>query len=171
MHSATDVKDNIPKCYSHWNFHEPRIFHFSSNRKYLGSFASFCTDLRVPICPAINYHWHIGPGLYIVNIGRFAPEAGDRGVGGARSGLTQAALNRSHQGRLFAAHKGPGAPDHLDVKVESGVEDVLPQEAVFPSLVDGDSEPLHGQGVFVADVDVALVGAHGVGADEHSFQD
>ena len=67
------------------------------------------------------------------------------------------------QRRLLAADEGAGAPVHLDVEVEAGAEDVLAEQAVLLGLLDGERQVLHRQGILLADVDVALVGADGVG--------
>ena len=45
------------------------------------------------------------------------------------------------------------------------------QQAACPGLVDGQSQALHRQGIFMAHIDEALVGADGVAADDHAFQD
>ena len=62
-----------------------------------------------------------------------------------------------HQRGFFAADESAGAQTDVDIKVEAGAENVLAQQAVFASLIDGDLQALHGDGVLGADVDIALM--------------
>ena len=84
------------------------------------------------------------------------------GIGRPGAGLADIAFHGGDEGRFFAADKGPGALADLDVEVEAGAQDIGAQEARFPGLVDGQGQALHRQGIFVAHVDIALVGADGV---------
>ena len=91
----------------------------------------------------------------------------ERGLG---LGLAALALNGVHQSGFLAAHESAGAQTDVDIKVEIGAENVLAQQAVFASLINGDLQALHGDGVLGADIDIALAGADGVAADGHGFQ-
>ncbi len=53
----------------------------------------------------------------------------------------------------------------------TAAQNVLTQQAVLVALLDGELEPLDGQRVFGAAVDVTLVRAHGVAGDGHAFDD
>ena len=50
----------------------------------------------------------------------------------------------------------------MQVKVEAGAEDVLAQQAVLTSLVDGNLQTSHGDGVLGTDVHVTLGSADGI---------
>ena len=50
-------------------------------------------------------------------------------------------------------------------------KDVLAEEAALARLLDGDVHARDGEGVLVADVDVALDGVRGEGGDEHALDD
>ena len=56
-------------------------------------------------------------------------------------------------------------------KVKSGAEDVLAEQSELAGLAQGDHEVLDRQRILVADVDDALGGAGGEGADEHPLDD
>ncbi len=80
------------------------------------------------------------------------------------------AFKRGDQRRLFAADEGPRALHQLDVEVESAVEDVGPEQAVFAGLFDGAVEAPHRQRILGAHVNDAFGRAHHVGADDHAFK-
>ena len=73
--------------------------------------------------------------------------------------------------RRFAADEGAGALVHVNREIKAGAQDVLPEKTVLLGLLDGDVHILHRQGVFLADVDIALVGADGIGADGQPLED
>jgi hypothetical protein len=79
-------------------------------------------------------------------------------------------VGRPHKGGLFSADKGPRALHQLDVEVESAVEDVVAEEAVFAGLLDGAGEAADGQGILGAHVYDAFAGAHDIGTDDHAFE-
>ena len=54
-------------------------------------------------------------------------------------------------------------------KSKPRAQDVVAEQAVLAGLVDGVLQALDGQRVLGAHVDVALVGADGVGADDHAL--
>ena len=93
------------------------------------------------------------------------------GNGGRGPRLAAVALDGGHQRGLLAADEGAGAHADLEVEVEAGAQDVLAQQAVLARLLDGVLEPLDGQRVLGAHVDVALVRADGVGGDGHALDD
>ena len=67
--------------------------------------------------------------------------------------------------------KAPAPRDERDVEGEAGAQDVLAQQPELARLAQGDDQVLDGQRVLVADVDDALGGAGGEGADEHALDD
>ena len=155
----------------HGHFHQAGVVHRAHQGKDLGALAVFRALAGVPLGPHVDDFRHVGPGLDVVDDGREAKKAGLGGVGRPGVGLADEALDGGHQRRLLAAHKGPGPLADLEVEVELGAQDVVPQETEFPGLVDGEFQALHRQGVFVAHVDVALAGADGIGPDDHALDD
>ena len=75
-----------------------------------------------------------------------------------------------HQSGFFAAHESAGAQTNEDIKVEISAENMLAQQAVFASLINGDLQALHSDGILGADIDITDAGADSVAADGHSFQ-
>ena len=100
-----------------------------------------------------------------------APEADDVGADVLGPGLSRPAFDRGHQGGRFAADKGASAPVYLDDEVEAGPQDVLPQEAAFLPPVLMAMLTFSTAGGILADVDVALVGADGIGPDGQALED
>ena len=89
--------------------------------------------------------------------------------GGPR--LAALALERKHQRRFLAADEGAGAQLDLEIEVEARPRIFLPRGRASCGLRDGVPQRCDGQRIFGADVDEALVGADGVGADDHAFED
>ena len=77
--------------------------------------------------------------------------------------LAPLALDRVDQRRLLAADERPGAEPDLQIEIEARAQDVLAQQAVLAAQADRVLDPLDGQRVLGADVDVALMGADRVG--------
>ena len=113
----------------------------------------------------------VGVGLHVVEQGGPVKQAFHRRERGAGLGLAPVALDGAHEGGLLAADEGAGAQAQLQIEVKAGVEDVLAQQTVLLGLPDGGLQPLDGDGVLGPDVDVALVGPHGVARDGHGLQD
>ena len=67
--------------------------------------------------------------------------------------------------------EGAGAFVHGHVEREVRAEDVLAEQAALPRLLQGQARILDGERVLLPDVDVALVGADGVGADDQPLED
>ncbi len=98
-----------------------------------------------PLGPRVDDFRDVGPGLHVVDDRGLAPEAvlGREGRPGPR--LADVALHGGDERRLFAADKGPGPLADLEVEVEAGAQDVVPQEAACPGpgrwRVSGASPP------------------------------
>ena len=80
------------------------------------------------------------------------------------------AFDGGHQRGFLAADKRAGAQTQLNVKVESGAEDVFAQQAVFTGLADGDLQTLYCDGILRTDIDVALACADGIAGNGHCLQ-
>ncbi len=93
-----------------------------------------------------------------------------RGVGRSLPGGRDPPFDRGDQGRFFSGDEGPGALDDFDIEIESGPEDVLSEQAVFPGLADGDVDAPDRQGIFVPDIDESLLGSDGFCPDHHPFE-
>ena len=113
----------------------------------------------------------IGVSLDVVEHRRLAEQALDRRERRTRPGLAPVALDACHQRRLLAADEGAGAQADLDIKIKAGVKDIFAQQTQRPGLLDGNLQPLHGDGVLSADVDIALLCPDGIPRDGHGLDD
>ncbi len=168
--AAADVIDDGPQGRSHRDFHEADVVHVAGQREDLRPLALFGADAGVPGAAAEDDLPDVGEGFHVVQDARLLPETGDGGEGGPRSGHAAFALDRGHQGRFLAADEGAGALVDLQIEVKAGSQDVLAQQAVFLGLVDGDVQAVDGQRILGPAVDVTLMGADGLGGDDHAFQ-
>ncbi len=74
------------------------------------------------------------------------------------------------QGRLFAADEGPGADAHVGVKGEIGAHHGTADNTAPPCIADRAPDSSNGNWILAADIEVAVAGANGIGADDHAFQ-
>ncbi len=101
-----------------------------------------------------------------------APDAAYRGAHVLGPRLAHVPLDGGHQGARLAAHEGAGSPVDGDVEGEARARGRSGRAArSLAPAARATVEVLHGDGVFLAHVDEALVGADGVGADDQAFQD
>ena len=59
--------------------------------------------------------------------------------------------------------------DEADVEIETGAEDVLAQQTILMSLLDGDVQTFHSDGILGTDIDVTLGCADGIAGDGHGL--
>ena len=150
-----NVVDQVAQGHADGDFHEAGVLDRPGQGEDLGALALFRAEGGVPRPAAEEDRGDVGVGLDVVQQRRLAPESLHGGERGAGAGLAPIALDRGHQGRLFAADERPGAHADLEVEVESAAEDVLAEESALAGLVDRGAEPLDRQGILRADVDVA----------------
>ena len=166
---APHVEDDIPEGRAHGHFDEARVVDLAGQGEDLCPLRLLGPYGGVPSAAVADDVGDVCPGFHVVYVGGFAPEALVGREGRPRVRHPPFALNGGHQGGLLAADEGAGP--FLDVQVEGEVRphDVVADEAVLSRLGDGAPEPFDRQGVFGAAVDVALVGAYGVGAQHHAL--
>src|SRR4029077_14782933 len=102
-------------------------------------------DARVSSTAAADNFRNIDERLDVIYNGRLAEQAS---LGGERrlvARLAAVALNRIEQRGLFAANVRARASAQLDVKAKALAQDVIAQQSISTSLVDGVPQPLGGQ--------------------------
>jgi hypothetical protein len=168
--AAADVEDHFPQADSQGDFDQPRPFHLAHQGEGLGALAGFRPHLGEPGGAVLQDHGDAGQRFHVVDDRGALPEAGDGGKGRPRAGHSPFAFDRSDQCGLLAANERAGPFLDLDLEIEARAEDVVAQQAAFFRLPQRDSQPLQGQRVFRAAIDVTLAGADGVSGDGHAFQ-
>jgi len=88
-------------------------------------------------------------------LARFAHQAFDR---------LMSAVSSPHTKRTGAAHD-------FNIKIDSGIEDILAKEPQAAGLIKGNDAVLDGQWILTAHVDDTLVGADGDGGNDQTFDD
>ena len=168
---AADVEDDLPERRSHRNLDEAGVVDLADQGEDLRPLAALGPDGGVPVGAPVDDERDVRPGLDVVEVRGLVVEALVGRVDVLRAGLAGPPLQGGEEGRGLAADEGAAAPVDLHIEGEARPEDVLPEEPRFPGLLDGHGDVLHREGVFVPDVDVALAGADGVGADDHPLED
>ena len=128
-------------------------------------------NLGEPVGAFVDDQRHIGPCFDIVQDAGSIPEALDVGADILRPGLSDPAFQGRHQGRRFTADESPGPLVHVDAEIKSRTENIFPEKAIFLGLLDGQGHVLHRQGVFLPNVNIALVGADGIASDDQPLED
>ena len=67
--------------------------------------------------------------------------------------------------------KAPAPSLILMLKIKSLTENIFSQETFVPAPVQWRLSDVHRQGIFRADIDIAFIGADGIGGNHHAFQD
>ena len=109
--------------------------------------------------PAEHDLEHVDQALDVVDDGRLAEQADVDRERRLVARLAAVALDRVEQRRLLAADVRAGAHAQLDVEVEPGAHHVVAEQIVRAGLGDRVREPLPGQRVLAAEVDVGVLGA------------
>ena len=168
--ASADVEDDGAEGRSHRDFDQADVVDVAGEGEDLRSLALFRSDAGVP-GPAPEHDLSdVGERLHVVQDARFLPEAGNGGEGGSRSRHAALSLDGGHQRRFLAADERARALVDLQIEVEAGPQDILPQEPVFLGLGNGDVQAVDRQRIFRPAIDVALMGADRLGGDDHPFQ-
>src|SRR5581483_4100632 len=168
--TPAEVVDDLPERYPERHFHDAGVGHLAGQSEHLGAAALLGSDRRVPVAAVAHDGRDVGERLDVVDEGWLAPEPVRRGVGWAGARRPATALDRRDQRGLLAADVGARADAQVDPELERRVQDPRAQHALALRLVDGALEPLDGQRVLAADVDVALAGADRVAGDRHPLE-
>ena len=157
--------NDISQRYSHRHFHQAGIFHLAHQRKYLGAFALLRADGSQELGSVVEISGmlaHVSTLLILVGLSQSPFTAGYGGLG---LRLARLAFQRSEQSRFLAAYESAGSAVHFDGEIKTGAQDILAEKPILLSLLDGDGYVLHGQRVFLADIDVSFMRADRIGPD------
>ncbi len=85
--------------------------------------------------------------------------------------LAALAFEAVQQRGLLAAHIGAGAEPDFHVEGVARAHDVVAEIARFARFLDGDLQGLEGVGIFRAEIDIAVGGAHRDAGDGHALDE
>ena len=168
--AAADVEHHFPDGCTHGHFDEACVHHVARQGKGLGARTGPGADGVVPIHAVADDKMDVGKCLHVVQHRGLRPQAVLNGSGRLDTGHPPVALDGGGQGTAFAADKGAGAHVHMDTEGEVCAHDVVAQQAVFLRLGDSGLQAADGQGIFGADIDIALITAHAQARDHHALQ-
>src|SRR5450759_4868084 len=107
--AAADVEDQLAQGHAHRYLDEAGVVQLAGQGEDLGARAVLGPHRPVPLGPVDDDQRDVGPGLDVVDVGRFAPQAGDRRVGRPRAWHPTPTLDARDQRRLLAADERAGA--------------------------------------------------------------
>src|ERR1035437_8536139 len=168
--AASYIEEDLSQGSPHGHVDEARVDDLAGQREHLGSLTAGGPDGREPLAAAFDDGGDVGEGLDIINQGGRAPESRLRGIGRALPWLAALAFDGSDQGGLFATDEGAGADANVDAELETLLQHAASQQVLALGLLDGGLQPLYGQPILAAHVDVALLRADGVAGDGHALQ-
>ena len=116
---------------------------FAAQREYLGALGFLSTHGGEPVGAFEDNLRNVGVGLHVVEHGGPFEQTFYRRERRTGSGLAAMAFDGGHQRGFLAADKCAGTQTQLNVKVESGAQDVFAQQAVFTGLADGDFQTFY----------------------------
>jgi hypothetical protein len=166
---AADIVDQIAQGHSNRHFDQPGVLDRAGQREDLGPLALAGAVGGVPLAAAEQDRRHVGVRLHVVQQGRLSPKTRQRGEGRPRAGFPPVAFDRGQQGGFLAADEGSGAHADLQLEIEAGAENVFAQQPALARLGKGDLEPLDGQRILGADVDISLRRADRERGNRHAF--
>ena len=136
----------------------------------LGAGGFFGTDRLEPIGAVTDYLSNICKSFNIVDDSRTTEQTlycRERRTG---TRLTAVTFDRCEKCSLFAADKRACAETKLDIKIESGAENILTEHAVFSCLLNCDLKSLDCDRILCADIDIAFIGTDRIAGDSHCFK-
>ena len=170
LDAAADVEDDVAQRRAHRHLDEAAVDDLAGEAEDLGALARVVAVGGVAGRPRAMIQRHVGQRLDVVDDGRLAAEAADRGERRPRARHAALALDRGDQRGLLAADERAGALLDLEVEVQAAAEDVVAEQAALLRRLDRHAQALDGERVLGAHVDVAVVGADGVAADDHALE-
>ena len=90
--APADLEDDLPEGYAHGHFDQAGILHLAHQGEDLGPLASRGSHGGEPVGPLVDDLGDVGPGLHVVQVGGFVPEAALHRMDVLRPGLPGAAL-------------------------------------------------------------------------------
>ena len=171
LDTSTYVVDDFTQRGSHRNFDETYVVDFAGKGEHLGTLGLLGTDGSEPFRSLGQDDRDVGKGLDVVDVRRFTEVTGLCRERWLQSRLSALSFHGMDEGCLFSADECSSTVADLYVEVESGSEDILAQETIFPGLLQGDLEPVDGEWILSPDIDKTVVRADAVTADGHGFED
>ena len=168
-HAAADVEDQLAQGNTHRHFDQPGVLDLANQGNRLCAGALLGAVFFEPVSAVFQNQPDAGQRFNIVDDRRFGPQALDRRERRARRGHAAFALNRLDQRGFFTADKSARALFNLDLEIEAGTEDVLPQQAVFFGLGNCQAQAFERQRVFGPAVNDADCCAQRVAGDNHTL--
>ena len=168
-HAAADLLDDLAQRRPHRHLDQPAAPDMPCQREDLGALALGRADGGELLRAVAEDPRHQRQGFDVVDERRAAPQA--RNGGERRAQLRHAALafNGGDEGGLLAADKRARAFHDGEGQFVIRARQLPAKPAARFKLRNGGAHPLHGQRVFVADVENALVRPGGNGGNRQAF--
>ena len=171
LDAAADFVDDLAEGGAHGHFNQADVVDFAGKGEHFRALGLLRADGSEPIRPFDEDGRHVGKGLDVIDVGRFAQVAGLGREGGLGGRLAALPFHGVDEGGLLAADERSCPVADFNVEIEAGAQDVVSQQPVFFRLFDGNAETLDGKGVFRPDVNQPPVCPDAVSANRHGFDD
>ncbi len=169
-YATADIEHDFSQRCPQGNLDQAGVVHLAHEAQRLCPLAFLGANAGKPVGALMEDLRDIRPGLNVVEGGRFTEKALVRGERRPLPRVSPLSLDGDQQGCLLSADEGAGTREDIEREIETGTQDVIAEHSVFPGLSDGVAQGLDGEGIFGADVGIALVHiADGICADGHTF--
>ena len=169
QNSASDLENDLPDGGSKGNFDQSGIGHMSREGKGFGAGRFRGSQAPEFIDTLLHNHRNKGQSFHVVDHGWFTKESllgRERRFGIGHSAL---ALDRGQQRCFFSADKGSGTFHHIDAEFLATAKDIITQDAIIFSNLNGLADAGASQRILHADIDIAFIGTDRAGSYHHAF--
>src|SRR5690606_12068690 len=168
---AADVVDQLLQVEAQGQLEVATPDNVARDVEQLGARALLGAERPVPLGAVPDDVRHGRDRLDVVDRRGHAEGADGRGERRLDAWLAAAALERVHEARLFTADVGARAAVQRDVDVDAGAEDVLAGQPGGVGVLDGAGQDLRRLEELAADVDVDVLRADRVSADQRALDE
>ena len=137
LQAAAVGVDQLPQGDAHRHFHDLRGLHVADDLVDLGAGGVRGAQGFIPGPALVDDGRDAGQGLHVVDDGGLLPQTGHPGKGRLHAGIAPLAFDGFDERGFLAADVAAEPGADLDVKGKVGAEELVPQIAFGPGLLDG----------------------------------
>ncbi len=165
-----DIKNDRAEGDAHRHFNQTGVPDLPCESEHLGSRALRRSNAGKPGAAPADDRCDVRESLDVVDERWRSPQSSLRRVGGTRTGPAAFPLDGTDERGFLAADEGPRTDAEIDTEVESRFENPVAKKSLLFRMLNRQPQPFDGKRIFGADVDVPLVGPHGIAGDRHSLK-
>ena len=167
--TAAYIEDYLAKRRTERHLDKAGVFYIARQGEGFGAVVAVRSYRAVPFGAAAYDGRNVCKGLDIIKNGGGGQKPCVNGTGRLCSRHTAMALYRGRERGSLSADEGTGTCAYMQMKAFSGTEYVVAEYAVLLIVPYRELQPFDREGIFCADIDVALGGSAGYARDYHAL--